>query len=70
MFETPRRRDEGGVLMFHQYRLAASLPPWGAKKKSRSKDLLFLFVSEFIFAVNHTCNHDGAREGGTHCGAD
>ena len=31
-FETPRRRDEGGVLMFHQYRLAAALPPWGCRQ--------------------------------------
>ena len=44
MFETPRRRDEGGVLMFHQYRLAASLPPWGAKKmKDRIYSCLLFF---------------------------
>ena len=50
--------------------VVGSSPTWGAKKKSRSKDLLFLFVSEFVFAVNHTCNHDGVGEGGSRCAAD
>ena len=36
MFDTHRRRDKGGVLMFHQYRLAASLPPCVPKNKSES----------------------------------
>ena len=46
--------------------VVGSSPTWGAKKKSRSNDLLFLFVF-LILCSNQSqwFHHDGVGEGGT-----
>ena len=46
--------------------VVGSSPTWGAKKKSRSNDLLFLFVFLILYTnQSQWFHHDGVGEGGT-----